>query len=223
MAPKLMREYLEGETDQKDLKVAAVWAFVFHFILFFIVIPTAKVEPIRLTDQMATTIVKRYKPPAPPSRPKKNTKKRTNPIPIPDPTPDDPEPIFEEESEVDFGDPDAEFDVGLPNAPPGPGGARAGAVAMGSGGLIAPVKLSEVLPEYTPSATRNGVQGDVYIEAVVMIDGTVSDPKLIRGLPDDELNQRALEAILKWTFKPGMKDGREVPVIALFTVTYRIH
>jgi TonB family protein len=58
---------------------------------------------------------------------------------------------------------------------------------------------------------------------VVMTDGTVSDPKLIRGLPDDELNQRALAAILKWTFKPGMKDGREVPVIALFTVTYRIH
>jgi protein TonB len=94
---------------------------------------------------------------------------------------------------------------------------------MGSGGLIAPVQLNTVLPEYTPSATRNGIQGDVYIEAVVMTDGTVADPKLIRGLPDEELNQRALDAILKWTFKPGMKDGEAVPVIALFTVTFRIH
>ena len=94
---------------------------------------------------------------------------------------------------------------------------------MGSGGLIAPIKLTEVLPEYTPSATRAGIQGDVYIEAVVMIDGTVAEPKLLRGLPDDDLNQRALEAVSKWTFKPGYKDGHPVPVIAMFTVTYRIH
>lgn len=223
LAPELMQEYLEDQEDKKDLKIAGVWALVFHFILFFIVIPQARVEPIPLTDQMATTIVKRYQPPAPPSRPKKTKKKTKNPIPIPDPTPDDPEPIFDEESDIDFGDPEAEFSVGLPNAPPGPAGARAGAVAMGSGGLIAPVQLSTVLPEYTPTATRNGIQGDVYIEAVVLTDGSVAEPKLIRGLPDDDLNQRALDAIMKWTFKPGMKDGEPVPVIALFTVTFRIH
>jgi protein TonB len=223
LAPELMREYLADAGDRKGLKVAAIWALVFHFILFFIVIPSARVEPIPLPDQMATTIVKRYKPPAPPSRPKKTIKKKTNPIPIPDPTPVEPEPLIDEESEVEFGDPDAEFDVGLPNAPPGPAGARAGAETMGSGGLIAPVQILTVLPEYTPSATRNGIQGDVYIEAVVTVDGTVTEPKLIRGLPDEDLNQRALEAILQWTFKPGEKDGKPVAVIALFTVTFRIH
>ena len=222
-APELLREYMTKEINPRDLKVAAVWALVAHFFLFFIVIPTARVEPLPIGDTMATTIVKRYRPPAPPSRPKKNIKKKTNPIPIPDPTPDEPEPIFEEDSEVDFGDPDAEFLVGLPNAPPGPGGARAGAVQMGSGGLMAPILMQRVLPEYTPSATRAGVQGDVYIEAVVTIDGTVVDPKLIRGLPDEELNARALDAIVQWSFKPGIKDGRPVPVIALFTVTFRIH
>lgn len=223
LAPELMREYLQEDTDQHDLKVAGVWALVFHFILFFLVIPTAQVEPIPLSEQMAATIVKRYQPPAPPSRPKKTVKKTKNPIPIPDPTPDEPEPIFDEASDIDFGDPDTEFSVGLPDAPPGPAGARSGALPMGSGGLIAPIQLSTVLPEYTPTATRNGIQGDVYIEAVVMTDGSVADPKLIRGLPDEELNQRALDAIVKWTFKPGMKDGEPVPVIALFTVTFRIH
>lgn len=223
LAPELMREYLAGAGDKKDLKIAGIWALVFHFILFFIVIPSARVEPIPLRSQMATTIVKRYKPPAPPSRPKKTVKKKTNPIPIPDPTPDEPEPLIDEESEVEFGDPDAEFDVGLPNAPPGPAGARAGAETLGSGGLIAPVQILTVLPEYTPSATRNGIQGDVYIEAVVTVNGTVTEPKLIRGLPDDDLNQRALDAILQWTFKPGEKDGKPVAVIALFTVTFRIH
>ena len=209
--------------DARDLKVAGVWALVAHFILFFIVIPTAQVEPIPLRDRMATTIVKQYKPPAPPSRPKKAVKKNRTPVPIPDPTPDEPEPILEEEADMEFGDPDAEFFVGLPNAPPGPGGARAGASRMGEGGLLAPIQLTEVLPEYTPSATRAGIQGDIYIEAVVTVDGTVVEPKLIRGLPDDELNQRAMDAILQWRFKPGIMNGEPVPVIALFTVTFRIH
>ena len=53
--------------------------------------------------------------------------------------------------------------------------------------------------------------------------GTVIEPKLIRGLPDDELNERALASILQWQFKPGIRDGEPVPVIALFTVTFRIH
>ena len=76
LAPELMREYLATEVDKRDLKIAGVWALVFHFFLFFIVIPTASVEPIPLRDQMATTIVKRYKPPAPPSRPKKGSKRK---------------------------------------------------------------------------------------------------------------------------------------------------
>ena len=37
------------------------------------------------------------------------------------------------------------------------------------------------------------------------------------GLRDDELNRRALAAVLQWTFKPGVKDGRPVSVIAMST------
>ena len=35
LAPELMREYLATEVDKRDLKVAGVWALVFHFFLFF--------------------------------------------------------------------------------------------------------------------------------------------------------------------------------------------
>jgi len=105
--------------------------------------------------------------------------------------------------------------------PPG-GISFADPVALGSAGLIAPVQISTVLPEYTVSAEQNGVQGDVYIEAVVMADGTVADPKVIRGLADEVLNQRALDAIVQWRFEPGTRNGVPVAVIALFTVTFRI-
>lgn len=100
---------------------------------------------------------------------------------------------------------------------------RRNAVQMGANGLVAPVQISTELPEYTDAAKEADVQGDVYIEAVVTAEGDVVEPKLIRGLPDDELNRRALEAITKWKFKPGTKGGKPVLVVALFTVTFRIH
>jgi TonB family protein len=100
---------------------------------------------------------------------------------------------------------------------------RENAVQMGSSGLVAPRQLTTELPEYTAEAKDTGIEGDVYVEAVVTVDGDVVEPKLIRGLPDDELNRRALEAVIKWKFEPGTKDNKPVPVIALFTVTFRIH
>jgi len=102
-------------------------------------------------------------------------------------------------------------------------GARADAVAMGAGGLTAPVLVERELPEYPEGDEYRGIEGDVYIEAVVTTEGTVVEPKLIRGVGNDEMDKRALEAVSKWRFEPGTKDGEPVPVIALFTVTFRVH
>lgn len=102
-------------------------------------------------------------------------------------------------------------------------GRRAGAVVMGVASLIPPRQIATDLPEYTDSAKDAGIEGDVYIEAVVTTEGTVVEPELIRGLADEELNRRALEAITRWKFEPGRKDNQPVDVLALFTVTYRIN
>ena len=101
-------------------------------------------------------------------------------------------------------------------------GLRAEAVEMGTEGLIAPRVLSREMPEYTTAARQAGIEGDVYIEAVVTARGEVTEPVLIRGIGDDELNQRALTALSSWRFSPGTVDGEPVHVLALFTVTFRI-
>ena len=101
-------------------------------------------------------------------------------------------------------------------------GLRAIAVKMGQEGLVPPTLVERVTAEYTPAARRARVEGDVYIEAVVNAEGTVVEPKLIRGIGDEGLDQAALAAIVQWRFEPGTKDGDPVPVIALFTVTFRI-
>lgn len=223
---EVSKTYLEHDGGRDDtLKRAGIFAILFHFLLFLLVIPMRGPEVIE-AERTAATIVKRYQPPAPPQQQqKKQQKKKAAVVPIPDPTPDDPEPIeIEEGDSYELGDADQEFFVGDPGGVPnGVPGARAGAVRAGEGGVASPVVLRQVDPEYTPEATRRGIQGEVWIEAVVDTEGRVVEPRLLRGLPDEELNRRAMEAIQRWQFKPGMKDGQPVAVIAVFTVTYRLH
>lgn len=218
-------EYLAEEEDPRPRKVAGVIALVLHFLLFMVIVPDSTREPLEVTSPVAATVIKRYKPPSPPAQAKRTKRRKVvNPVPIPDPTPEEPEPVVEEASDSFVGEVSQEFVVGLPDAPPGPGGdARAGAFRAGEGGVTPPEVVRRQLPEYTPGATRSGIQGEVWIEAVVTAEGGVVEPKLLKGLPDDELNDRALESIRHWRFRPGLKDGRPVPVIAVFTVTFRLH
>jgi len=36
------------------------------------------------------------------------------------------------------------------------------------------------------------------------------------------LDQKAIEAVEKWKFRPGLKDGRAVPVYATIEVNFRL-
>ena len=221
---RLVAKYFDESPERvTTLKKAGIGALVFHFFLFLLIIPTRGIEVVPL-DRTAATVVKRYTPPAPPAKAKKTKpKKKVNRIPIPDPTPDEPEPIEPEDyAAADYGDADEEFTFGMPSGVPGVG-LRGQAVRAGDGGVMSPQIIRQVDPEYTPEATRRGIQGEVWIEAVVDVDGRVVEPRLLRGLADEELNQRAMAAIQEWVFRPGMKDGEPIPVIAVFTVTYRLH
>ncbi len=222
---EVFREYLDEDNEERtvSLKKSGVFALAAHFVAFLLVIPAAIPEAVEL-ERTVATVVKRYTPPAPPAKAKKTKRKKSaSVVPIPDPTPDDPEPIEPEASDVDMGEFDDEFAIGDPMGIPGAGGLRGQAFRAGDGGVLSPQVVRRIDPEYTPEATRKGIQGEVWIEAVVDVDGSVVEPRLLRGLPDEELNARAMEAIQRWIFKPGMKDGVAVPVIAVFTVTYRLH
>ena len=82
------------------------------------------------------------------------------------------------------------------------------------GEVSAPTVTKQVPPNYTAEAMRANVEGSVLIEAVVLMDGTVGEVRVIRSLDKEHgLDEIAIETVKKWVFMPGKKDGVPVPVI----------
>ena len=89
------------------------------------------------------------------------------------------------------------------------------------GGVSAPVPISRTPPEYTDEARNAKWQGTVLVRATVDENGVPQDLKIIRSLGMG-LDQKAIEAVQKWRFKPGTKDGQPVPVSANIEVNFRL-
>jgi periplasmic protein TonB len=81
--------------------------------------------------------------------------------------------------------------------------------------------LSKVEPEYSDEARKAKWQGTVTLQLVVDEHGLPQQIKVARSLGLG-LDQKAMDAVSKWRFKPGLKDGKPVPVIATIEVNFRL-
>ena len=88
-----------------------------------------------------------------------------------------------------------------------------GGVFKVGGGVTAPHLLYKVEPQYTEEARAEKIAGTVLLYVVIEPDGSASNFKILRGMGFG-LDEKAVEAIGQWKFKPGMKDGLPVPVQA---------
>jgi periplasmic protein TonB len=104
---------------------------------------------------------------------------------------------------------------------PGSGGGFGGGAYKIGGGVSAPSVLFKVEPEYSEEARKAKWQGTVVLSLVVDENGKAQNLKVVRSLGLG-LDQKAIEAVEKWRFKPGMKDGKSVPVIATIEVNFRL-
>lgn len=108
-----------------------------------------------------------------------------------------------------------------PGVGPGSGGGFGGGAYRIGSGVSAPSVLSKVEPEYSEEARKAKWQGTVILQIVVDEHGLPQQMKVSRSLGLG-LDQKALEAVAKWKFRPGMKDGRPVPVVATIEVNFRL-
>jgi len=98
---------------------------------------------------------------------------------------------------------------------PGPGVSRVG------NGVSAPVLLSKVEPQYAEEARAAKYQGTVVVYVEVGTDGYAHNMKVVRGLGLG-LDEKAIEAVSLWKFKPGAKEGQPVTVAATIEVNFRL-
>jgi len=113
---------------------------------------------------------------------------------------------------------------------PQPGVAIATSVALAplppgvyriGGGVSAPVPTIRPEPEYSEEARAAKWQGAVLLQLVVDQSGVPQDIQVVRPLGLG-LDQKAIEAVQKWRFRPGIKDGQPVPVMANIEVNFRL-
>ena len=88
-------------------------------------------------------------------------------------------------------------------APPPPGG------VAGEPAVEAATLLTKTNPVYPEAARRMGTEGTVVLEATIGADGSVTEVRVVRGLPFG-LSESAVAAVRRWKYRPAR--GRSGPV-----------
>ncbi len=121
-------------------------------------------------------------------------------------------------------------------------------VAMGSGGALAgfgeiraltavdkvqddafdvadlekrPEAISQTPPAYPAELKKAKIEGSVTLVFLLSEDGRVEDPR-VENSSRSEFEKPALEAIRKWRFRPGMKDGQAVRTYIRIPMKFRV-
>jgi len=88
-------------------------------------------------------------------------------------------------------------------------------------GVSPPVVISKVEPAYSDQARNAKLQGNVLLQLVVDEHGLPQQISVARSLGMG-LDEKAVEAVRRWRFRPGMKDGHPVAVQATIEVNFRL-
>jgi len=105
---------------------------------------------------------------------------------------------------------------------PGQGGNAGGGLYQIGGGVSAPVAIFTPEAEFSDEARRAKYQGVCLISVIVDRQGNPQDPRVIRALGMG-LDEKALEAVRKYKFKPAMKGNAPVPVRITIEVNFRLY
>jgi TonB family protein len=106
---------------------------------------------------------------------------------------------------------------------PGYGGNAGGGIYQVGGRISAPVVIHSVEAEFSDEARRAKYQGVCLISLIVDAQGNPTDIHVARALGMG-LDEKAIEAIRQYKFKPAMKDGRTaVPVMITIEVDFRLY
>ena len=95
-------------------------------------------------------------------------------------------------------------------------------MSIGSAATFTPPSvIYKVDPDYSEEARTEKYSGTVLLSVIVGTNGQARDMKVISSLGFG-LDEKAIEAVQKWRFRPGLKDGKPVAVAAQIEVDFRL-
>ena len=114
-----------------------------------------------------------------------------------------------------FGMPGGTGDV--PTVPGSGGGDEI--LIPGVNGVLPPVLIRRIEPEYPELARKLHQEGVVILRAVITISGAVDEAQVVKSA-GPLLDAAALSAVRRWSYKPATRDGRAVTVYLDVTVSF---
>jgi protein TonB len=104
---------------------------------------------------------------------------------------------------------------------PGTGGNYGGGLRKIGGGVSTPVVIYQVEPEFSEEARKAKFMGVVLVNLIVGSDGLPKNVHVLQGVGMG-LNEKAVEAVRQYRFKPAMENGKPVPVELNVEVNFQI-
>lgn len=103
----------------------------------------------------------------------------------------------------------------------GPGIGDDAQIAAIGPGVSRPEVILRAEPEYSEEARKAKYSGSVWLSVIVDTDGTATSIRVVRSLGMG-LDEKAIEAIRKWRFRPAMSNGKPVRVHAQIEINFRL-
>lgn len=96
-----------------------------------------------------------------------------------------------------------------------------GRVVSGGAGIDPPELVERTEPEYTEEARIARHEGVSSIEVEIDADGTPRNARVVRQLGLG-LDEKALEAVSRWRFRPARENGKKVAFRAVLEIRFRL-
>jgi TonB family protein len=95
------------------------------------------------------------------------------------------------------------------------------AISSTARGVTPPVAIETIAPPYPELARRAHMEGVVVLEAVIGVDGSVRDVRVLRGA-SPLLDAAALEAVRRWRYRAASVGTRPVAVYLQVVITFSL-
>jgi len=98
-----------------------------------------------------------------------------------------------------------------------------GRTSYTTGGAVPPLLIHKIEPEYTDAGRAAKLQGSVLLRVEIEPNGKISPERIsvVRSLGMG-LDEKAIEAVKQWRFKPANCEGRTIPMEATLEVNFRL-